>query len=196
MASSSPRRRELLAQLGVSFDVIHPMVDERVRSGESPQQYVVRVALEKARAGWESLGSQNKVLRPVIGADTCIACGEHIMGKPRDQAHFNQLFSKLSGTVHQVFSAVAVTGLAAGASGIYETHRISRSEVEFRVISAEERQRYWQTGEPRDKAGGYAIQGLAAAFIKHLNGSYSGVVGLPLFETAELLKEFGIYVVR
>lgn len=197
LASSSPRRRELLAQLNVRFEVVHPHVDEDVQAGESPQQYVVRLALEKARAGWQLLQRQAKPLRLVIGADTCIVCAGEVMGKPSDKEHFDLLFQKLSGAVHQVYSAVAVVGKHPAHDAFpYERYRISKSRVEFRQISAQERETYWQTGEPADKAGGYAIQGLAAAFVKNLNGSYSGVVGLPLFETAQLLGEFGINPIR
>lgn len=197
LASSSPRRRELLAQLGVAFEIIHPAVDEAVEEGETPDDYVVRLALEKARAGWHLLRQKAMPQKPVIGADTCIVCGTQLMGKPEDRAHFNSLFDKLSGTTHYVYSAVAVAGSAVGGGPkLTERYRINRSSVEFRHIPQLERDVYWQTGEPADKAGGYAIQGMAAAFVKNLNGSYSGVVGLPLFETAELLKEFGIDVVR
>jgi septum formation protein len=197
LASSSPRRRELLAQLGVAFEIVQPDVDEVVIAGESPDDYVVRLALEKARAGWQLLRQTAQPQRPVIGADTCIVCGTQLMGKPEDRVHFNRLFDKLSGTTHYVYSAVAVTG-SDGSEGskLTERYRINRSCVEFREVPQQERDVYWQTGEPADKAGGYAIQGMAAAFVKNLNGSYSGVVGLPLFETAELLKEFGIDVVR
>jgi septum formation protein len=197
LASSSPRRRELLAQLGVAFEIVRPAVDEAVMAGETPDDYVVRLALEKARVGWQLLRQTAKPQRSVIGADTCIVCGKELMGKPQDYEHFNSLFDKLSGTTHYVYSAVAVAGLAGGGgSKLTEHYRINRSSVEFREIPQPERDVYWKTGEPADKAGGYAIQGMAAAFVKNLNGSYSGVVGLPLFETSELLKEFGIDVVR
>ena len=196
LASSSPRRRELLAQLGVRFDVLHPHVDESALVGESAEQYVVRLALEKARAGCRMVQRPGKPIRPVIGADTCIVWGDELMGKPSGKAHYHQLMEKLSGTEHQVYSAVAVAGYDSTAMCLLERHRLSRSSVEFRQISVQEREDYWRSGEPADKAGGYAIQGLAAVFVRNIHGSYSGIVGLPLFETAQLLGEFGIHVVR
>ncbi|WP_455210741.1 Maf family protein [Kaarinaea lacus] len=196
LASSSPRRRELLTQLGVNFAVLHPNVDESIMVGETAEQFVIRLALEKARAGWELVQQQAKSPRPVIGADTCIVLGDELIGKPNDKPHYDQVMNKLSGTIHHVYSAVAITGNAASGPAVEEKHRLSRSSVEFRKISAHEREIYWKSGEPADKAGGYALQGLAAAFVKNINGSYSGIVGLPLFETAEMLLQFGVNVVR
>ena len=202
LASSSPRRRELLAQLGVRFAVIHPHVDERYVAGESPGQYVARLALAKAHAGRQLLQQQSKAHIPVIGADTCVVVGEQLIGKPNDKSHYDQLLKKLSGATHQVYSAVAIAGdahLSLATSSPIESeknHRISCSTVTFRKITDLEREIYWQSGEPLDKAGGYAIQGLAAAFVTNISGSYSGIVGLPLFETAQLLKQVGIEVVR
>jgi septum formation protein len=197
LASSSPRRRALLAQLGLNFDVLHPNVDESAVSGESAEQYVIRLAKEKARTGWQLLTQQGTNCRLVIGADTCIVLADDLIGKPSDKPHYEQIMTQLSGTIHQVYSAVAMAGHdpVSGANPAVK-YRFSRSDVEFREISAQEREMYWQSGEPADKAGGYAIQGLAAAFVKNINGSYSGIVGLPLFETAELLREFGVNVVR
>jgi len=196
LASSSPRRRELLTQLGVCFDVLHPNVDERALAGESAEQFVTRLALEKARAGWELIQQQGKLPRPVIGADTCIVLADELIGKPNDKPHYEQVMNKLSGATHQVYSAVAIAGSTARMRNLEEKYRLSRSSVEFRDISEQEREIYWQSGEPADKAGGYAIQGLAAAFVKNIHGSYSGIVGLPLYETAELLQAFGVNVVR
>jgi septum formation protein len=197
LASSSPRRGALLTQLGLNFEVIRPDVDEGIMAGETPERYVIRLALEKARAGWQWLQQQRKPRRPVIGADTCIVCGEQLMGKPKDKTDFNRLFAQLSGNTHEVYSAVAVAGIVpGGTTNPDELYRVNISRVQFRSISQQERDTYWQTGEPADKAGGYAIQGLAAGFVQNLNGSYSAVVGLPLFETAELLEAFGIYIVR
>ncbi len=197
LASSSPRRRELLAQLGLRFDVLHPNVDESAMTGEPAEQYVIRLAMEKARAGRQLLQESARDHRLVIGADTCIVLANELIGKPNDWPHYEQIMIQLSGTIHQVYSAVAVAGHYPG-SGTDPAlkYRLSRSSVEFREISAQEREAYWQSGEPADKAGGYAIQGLAAAFVKNINGSYTGIVGLPLFETAELLREFGVNVVR
>ena len=196
LASSSPRRRELLAQLGVCFEVIQPNVDERALAGESAEEFVTRLAMEKARAGWRLVQQQSKPQRPVIGADTCIVLLDELVGKPNDKPHYEQVMNKLSGATHQVYSAVAIAGSASLMSTVEEKYRLSRSSVEFRDISEQEREIYWQSGEPADKAGGYAIQGLAAAFVKNIQGSYSGIVGLPLYETAELLLEFGVSVVR
>ena len=192
LASSSPRRQELLAQLGVAFEVIHPQVDESRLAEETAADYVVRLALEKARAGWQMRFSQR--LLPVIGADTCIALGDDILGKPHHKQQGLQMLERLSGGKHLVYSAVAVVGEVGCAA--QEQFRLSCSEVVFRAIDAQEREAYWDSGEPLDKAGGYAIQGKAAAFVKNIIGSYSGIVGLPLFETAELLKYFGLDVVR
>jgi septum formation protein len=172
-------------------------VDERAIPGEAPEQTVIRLAQEKALTGWHILQQQGKSRRPVIGADTCIVVAGELIGKPNDLPHFEQLMKKLSGATHQVYSAVAVAGNHLSSTTNPEVkYRLSRSIVEFRHISAQERDVYWQSGEPVDKAGGYAIQGLAAAFVKNIQGSYSGIVGLPLFETAELLREFTINVVR
>ncbi len=185
LASSSPRRRELLAQLGIRFTRLPIEIDEAQRPGEVAADYVCRVALDKARAGWASL--KDASARPVLGADTAVIAAGEIMGKPRDRAHGLEMLQRLSGRSHQVLSAVALVGRREGV-------RISSSSVTFRTLSAADREAYWATGEPRDKAGGYAIQGLAAMFITRLEGSYSGVMGLPLHETAELLQEFGINV--
>ena len=197
LASSSPRRRELLTQLDLRFDVLHPNVDESVVGGESAEQYVIRLAVEKARAGWHMLPQPATDNRLVIGADTCIVMADELIGKPIDKSHYEQMMKQLSGSIHQVYSAVAIAGKYPTSAVDSEVkYRLSCSDVEFREISAQEREIYWQTGEPADKAGGYAIQGLAAVFVKNINGSYSGIVGLPLFETAELLREFGVCVVR
>jgi septum formation protein len=197
LASSSPRRQELLAQLGLRFEVLHPNVDETAMEGETAGQYVIRLALEKARAGWQLLPPPANNRSLVIGADTCIVFADELIGKPNDKLQYERIMKRLSGATHQVYSAVAVAGYDAGSGADPQVkYRISRSGVEFREISEQEREAHWQSGEPADKAGGYAIQGLAAAFVKNINGSYSGIVGLPLFETAELLKEFGINISR
>ena len=183
LASGSPRRRELLTQIGVPFRVLAAAVDERVRPGEAPAAYVARLAAAKADAGWE----QNREPGgPVLAADTAVVLQGKILGKPSDRQDAMSMLQGLSGCTHEVLTAVAlrtVRGLR---------WRTSRSEVTFRGIALAEAQAYWETGEPRDKAGGYAIQGRAAVFIAALNGSYSGVMGLPLFETAELLGEAGM----
>lgn len=186
MASGSPRRRELLAQIGVSYQILSVVVDETPLAGEDPSHYVSRLALAKARAGHASL--QGLALRPVLGADTSVVVDGTILGKPRDQTEGLAMLAALSGRTHQVLSAVA---LVAGAS---EAARVQESQVRFRPLTASECQAYWDTGEAADKAGAYAIQGRAAAFIIELIGSYSGVMGLPLFETSELLRDFAISI--
>jgi len=184
LASASPRRRELLRQIGVTFRVIGAELDETALKGESPPAYVSRLAEAKAAAGWR--GSQDLGAAPVLAADTAVVLEGEILGKPADMNDAIAMLLKLSGRAHQVLTAVALR-TAAGFEG-----RLSQSSVTFRSIDPEEARAYWDTGEPRDKAGAYAIQGYAAIFIADLKGSYSGVMGLPLFETAELLKAAGV----
>ncbi len=184
LASASPRRRELLRQIGVAYRRLPVEVDETPLPSESPRDYVARLALAKARSGWRTLGRRTP--RPVLGADTAVVVDAAILGKPRDRAEGLAMLTRLSGREHQVFSAVAL------ATGAREIVKVQESQVRFRELTAAERAVYWNSGEPLDKAGGYAIQGRAATFITDLRGSYSGVMGLPLFETAELLREFGI----
>lgn len=184
LASASPRRQELLQQIGVSFEVLPVDIDESPLQDESAATYVERMAMEKARAGWEA---SNRSL-PVLGSDTAVVLDGQILGKPRDRAHGLEMLQQLSGRAHQVLTAVAV--VREGETGI----RLSESRVFFSDISYDEQIRYWESGEPADKAGAYAIQGRAAVFIERLEGSFSGVMGLPLHETAELLDRFGIDV--
>lgn len=184
LASGSPRRRELLAQIGVPFQVLTVSVDEARRPGEAPNAYVLRVAQEKADAGWRVRPPQHPA--PVLAADTTVVLDGRILAKPADRTDGECMLRDLGGRTHEVLTAVAV----ATAQGLIS--RTSRSEVTFRAISAAEAREYWATGEPRDKAGGYAIQGGAAIFIADLRGSYSGVMGLPLFEAAELLEQAGV----
>lgn len=186
LASGSPRRGELLAQIGVTFSQFHVDVDETRWTGESADAYVRRVALDKARAGWAARGGG--AAPPVLGADTAVVVDNRTMGKPRDRADGIAMLQALSGRNHQVLSAVALVHER-------EALRVSSSIVTFRTLGRAECEAYWDSGEPADKAGGYAIQGLAAVFVTRLQGSYSGVMGLPLFETAQLLKEFGINII-
>lgn len=188
LASTSPRRRQLLDQIGVRYQVVPIDVQERREAGESPADYVQRVALDKALAGWRSGAHDGG--RPVLAADTEVVLDDEVLGKPVDEAHGLALLERLSGRSHQVLSAVAVV------CGDTRLVRLSRSTVHFRAISATERQAYWCTGEPADKAGGYAIQGRGAVFVSHLQGSFSGVMGLPLYETAELLGNLGVSVIK
>ena len=184
LASASPRRRALLAQIGVPFQVLTVMVDEARRPGEAPDAYVLRLAREKADAGWQARPPRHP--SPVLAADTTVVLDGSILAKPADRSDGERMLRELGGRTHAVLTAVAV----ATAEGLIS--RTSRSEVTFRAVNAAEARDYWATGEPRDKAGGYAIQGGAAIFIADLRGSYSGVMGLPLFETAELLEQAGV----
>jgi septum formation protein len=182
LASRSPRRRELLAQIGVPARVLTAGVDETPRPGEAPRDYVARVALAKARAV-RALAHDG----PVLAADTAVICDDHILGKPRDSADAARMLALLSDREHRVLSAVALLGRR-------EHRALSESRVRFRAIAPEEASAYWATGEPIDKAGGYALQGIGALFVSRLEGSWSGVVGLPLYETAQLLAAEGIAV--
>jgi len=186
LASQSPRRRELLAQIGVNHAVLSVTVTEQPRAQESAQAYVQRLALEKACAGVLRLSTESLAPAPVMGADTIVVCKGNILEKPRDQAHAAAMLGQLSGQTHQVMTAVAVADEAR------REVMLSTTEVSFRQLSDAEIAAYWHTGEPQDKAGGYAIQGLAAVFVRELRGSYTGVVGLPLEATIELLQSFGV----
>ena len=180
LASASPRRSDLLRQIGVAHEVRVVEVDEAVGPGEAPVEYVLRLAELKARALWERLPRERRL--PVLAADTTVALEGEVFGKPADHAAAASMLARLSGRTHQVHTAVAVLHAGGGAA------RVSSSSVSLREMSPAEIDWYWSTGEPRDKAGGYAVQGRAAIFIQHLSGSYSGVMGLPLFETWELLS--------
>ena len=184
LASASPRRRELLAQIAVPCVTQIASIDETPLPDEPPAAYVERLAREKARAGLLALGERKDAV--VLGADTAVVLDGRILGKPADFAESRAMLQALSGRSHQVMTAVALVG------GDREAARVVSSEVSFRPISEAEIQAYWASGEPCDKAGSYGIQGLAAVFVNRLQGSYSAVVGLPLCETAELLGEFGI----
>lgn len=185
LASASPRRQELLRQIGVRFEVIAPGVIEQPCARESPRTYVARLARAKARRGAELMRQRGWLPAPVLGADTEVVLDEEILGKPTDRAHGLDLLRRLSGRTHEVLTAVAVVHH----DEIHEA--LSQSRVTFAALSAGEIERYWASGEPIDKAGGYAVQGRAAAFVAHIEGSYSGIVGLPLYEVAQLLKRIG-----
>ena len=194
LASRSPRRRELLAGLGYRFEVVDAAIDESRADGETPARYVERMAREKALAGLyavEQTGSGAGGSSPlVVGADTIVVVDGDVLGKPRDGGEILDHLERLSGRDHLVLSAVA---LASGDAGEPAAEvRLSRNRVWFRHLSAAEREAYRATGEPADKAGSYAIQGLAAAFVTRLEGSWSAVVGLPLHETADLLARAGL----
>jgi septum formation protein len=181
LASASPRRRELLRQIGIAHTVHPAGIDERRAPGEAPADYVRRLARAKAQAVW-----RERPAAVVLAADTAVVLGGELFGKPGDLTEGLRMLGALSGRTHEVLTAVAVRHPAGGGE------LVSVSEVSFRALTAAECRRYWDSGEPLGKAGGYAIQGLAATFIARLAGSYSGVVGLPLAETAALLTAAGV----
>ena len=193
LASRSPRRRELLAQMGVSFDTLlfrdgaraDQEIDETPLASEDPLAYVQRVARAKAEHGWRCVGWRKLVAQPVLSADTTLELDGRIIGKPADAEDAARILRSLSDTTHRVLTAVAVCF-----ERQIET-ALSVSEVRFRALEEAEIRRYVASGEPMDKAGAYGIQGRAGVFIPHIAGSYTGVMGLPLFETAELLRRFG-----
>lgn len=180
LASGSPRRQELLTQLGVAFEKIVPGIEEQRRSGESAQQYVTRLAREKAQAGVKMIHHD----LPVLGADTIVILNGEVLEKPRDAAHAAEMLGKLSGETHQVMTAVAL------ADGRNTLDALVVTDVTFRVLSEHDIAGYVASGEPLDKAGAYGIQGLGGCFVRKINGSYHAVVGLPLVETYELLSNF------
>jgi septum formation protein len=194
LASKSPRRRELLRQVGVSFEILllrdagtrQPDVSEAVLPGEKPADYVRRVTGNKAQSAWSMMLMRKLPVRPVLAADTTVVIDDTIYGKPATRAEAHAMLSALSGRTHQVMTSVAVH--------FHEQHfeRTQISEVTFTQLTAAAINHYCDTQEPYDKAGGYGIQGSAAQFISHITGSYSGIMGLPLFETAQLLAETGI----
>lgn len=184
LASASPRRRELLAQIAVPCVTQIASIDETPLPAEPAAVYVERLALEKARAGLRALGERADAV--VLGADTAVVLDGRILGKPADFVESREMLLSLSGRSHQVMTAVALVGAGR------ESSRVVTSEVSFRTLGEAEIAAYWASGEPCDKAGSYGIQGLAAVFVNHMQGSYSAVVGLPLCETAEMLGQFGI----
>ena len=192
LASRSPRRRELLNQLGVSFEELlseelHGAdVDETPHASEAPEAYVLRVARAKAELGWRQVVSRGLVPRPVLAADTTVVLDGEIVGKPDHGEHARQILRRLSALTHSVLTAVAISR-----ADRLET-ALSVSTVEFRNLEDAEIRAYVASGEPLDKAGAYAIQGRAVVFVRTLAGSYSGIMGLPLIETADLLWRFGI----
>jgi len=185
LASASPRRRELLQQLGIEFEVLPSNILEVRRAGESPVDYVARVARDKAQFVAKLMKERGLPARPVLGADTEVVLEGEILGKPRDRAHGIEMLHRLAGRTHEVLTAVCVMDQKA------EHAAFSTSRVTFEALTPAEIAQYWETGEPEDKAGAYAIQGRAAAFITRLEGSYSGVMGLPLHETAGILRKIG-----
>lgn len=186
LASQSPRRRELLAQIGVRHALVTVSVPEVANADERPAAYVQRLARTKAQAGYTEALRLGLPPRPVLGADTIVVCDEQILEKPADAAAAAAMLRQLSGRSHEVLTAVALC------SGERLEQEMAITEVRFRWIEDAEIAAYWQTGEPRDKAGGYAIQGLGAVFVSAINGSYSNVVGLPIEASLKLLQEFSV----
>lgn len=181
LASRSPRRQELLRQVGLRFAVVPVDVPERRAPGQTPGDYAVATALAKARAALPSGPAL-----PVLGADTDVVLDDEILGKPAGVAEAVAMLTRLAGRTHEVFSAVAVV------AGARAETALSVSRVTFGAVTPAQARAYWDTGEPADKAGAYAIQGLGARFVRELRGSYSGVMGLPLYETVHVLERFGI----
>ncbi len=194
LASKSPRRRELLRQIGIDFELLLLRADgprgadvtEEVIEGEAPLDYVARVAQEKAAFGYNLVQRRHLKPRAVLTADTTVTIDGHILGKPADRAEANAMLTQLSGRTHQVLTAIAVH------SADFTGQITQVSEVRFGVLSKEAIAAYCATLEPYDKAGGYGIQGPAAQFIEHIAGSHSGIMGLPLYETAQLLRQAGL----
>ena len=184
LASTSPRRQEILRSLGLTFTVIAVEIDESRLEGETPQQMVLRLAANKAAA---AVSADSQL---VIGADTLVVLGDRVLGKPRGMDDAVEMLMKLSGRSHTVLTGVALWS----STGI--TSALSQTEVRFREIGRDEARAYWHSGEPCDKAGSYAIQGRGGTFVAAISGSYSGVVGLPVYELAELLGNAGIEVVK
>lgn len=186
LASASPRRKELLAQLDIQCFVKSVDIDETPLPNELPLEYVQRVAAEKSAA---CLAIYDGEL-PILAADTSVALNNRIMGKPENQQHAQEMLLELSGTTHQVYSAISLR------RNSKHWEAVNITEVTFRKLTLAEIAAYWQTGEPCDKAGGYAIQGLGSIFIEKISGSFSAVMGLPLFETAQLLEQQHIKILR
>jgi septum formation protein len=192
LASRSPRRRELLKQIGVAFEVLllreqpgrGPDVNESPLAGETPDDYVRRIGKLKADIGWDRILQRQLPRQPVLAADTTVCVDAQILGKPADRADAARLLALLSGREHRVLTSVAIRYDSRSRMTVNET------VVRFRKLSDAEIQAYIDTGEPMDKAGGYAIQGRAGMFVPELRGSYSGVMGLPLYETAQLIEAF------
>lgn len=180
LASNSPRRAELLEQINIPFSKVNASIVEQQLEGETATDYVLRLALQKAQAGFANSPKD----RPTLGADTIVVIDNQILEKPLDRLHAKKMLEQLSATTHQVFTAIALVNHALAETVLVKT------EVTFKALSELEIENYWLTGEPLDKAGGYGIQGVAGKFVTHINGSYSAVVGLPLYETQRLIQPF------
>jgi septum formation protein len=191
LASQSPRRKTLLAQLGYQFSTLVADIDESVCDHESAKDYVLRLAQEKALAIFHTLALEQQKRSLVLGADTCVIIDGIILGKPANEAECIETLLRLANNQHQVLTAIAVVGYKAENSTNVQS-KIVETQVQFKALTLSEIKRYWQTGEPCDKAGSYAIQGIGGQFVTTINGSYSAVVGLPLYETAQLLAKSGL----
>ena len=189
LASQSPRRKSLLAQLGYQFTIQAADIDESVLFDEKPQDYVVRLAQEKAQVIFATLSKQQQKHAIVLGSDTCVVIDDDILGKPTDEAECIATLTRLGNRQHQVLTAIAIIRQT---NSIKTMSQLVTTQVNFKALTLDEITSYWHTGEPCDKAGAYAIQGLGGQFISTINGSYSAVVGLPLCETAQLLAQAGL----
>ncbi len=185
LASQSPRRKELLQQIGVNFSVIHVDVIEEREKGETPAAMAERLAQKKAAEGWASLAIKNAL---VLAGDTLVELDGEVLGKPSDSMHAEIMLGRMAGRTHSVYSAVSLT------NGKTSFVKINQSKVTFDSLSRERIKEYVATGESQGRAGSYAIQGLGSLFVKYIEGSYSGVMGLPLFETGQLLRKFSVPV--
>lgn len=186
LASQSPRRAELLRQIGVTFAQLVGEIDETPGSGELPADYVLRMAREKAAAGWHKIVASGMTIRPLLASDTTVVYHDKILGKPENEHDARRMLALLSGNTHQVMTAVAIT------DGQQFRTELSVTDVVFKELSDQLIEDYIASGEPADKAGAYGIQGYGAVLVAGISGSYSGVVGLPLMETAQLLADFGL----
>jgi septum formation protein len=200
LASQSPRRRQLLEQLGISYELL--LADEHedaealevVLPNEAPRAYVQRVTLLKLEAALARMKRRGLPFAPVLCSDTTVALGKTILGKPDDAKHAAQILGALSGQTHRVLTSVAMGTLSKAGKPLKTEQALSVSNVRFAPLTRTQIQTYVASGEPMGKAGAYAVQGRAAAYIEHISGSYSGIMGLPMFETAQLLREFGFKV--
>jgi len=186
LASQSPRRQELLAQIGYTFTCKPANVNEDLKKNEQANDYVKRLAVEKAQATFQLLNASQQITAVVLGSDTSVIYQQNILGKPSNLEDCIKQLQMLSGKTHQVLTSIAAVNINKMRCEVITT------DVTFKVLSIEEITHYWHTGEPQDKAGSYGIQGIAAQFVTNISGSYTGVVGLPLYETAQLLSTFGI----
>jgi septum formation protein len=200
LASQSPRRRQLLEQLGIRYELL--LADEHedaealevVLPNEAPRAYVQRVTLLKLEAALDRMKRRGLPFAPVLCSDTTVALGKTILGKPDDAKHAAQILGTLSGQTHRVLTSVAMGTLSKAGKPLKTEQALSVSNVRFAPLTRTQIQNYVASGEPMGKAGAYAVQGRAAAYIEHISGSYSGIMGLPMFETAQLLREFGFKV--